>query len=365
MPSTQRGSVVKRGNRWAARWYDERSVRRFQGGFETKSEARTFVDNKVDEVAALRRGDLPRPSEIPTVTVLIDGFLATHDVDPATTDKLRYELAHARHEFGNLRIDQLKPLELSRWRATLPPRSRHQPFGAFKQVLEEAVTLGLLEANPCARIRNRRTKLDEDREIRPFASWDELEAIAEELHPRYRAVPIVLAGTGLRPEELWGLERRDLDRTNGVLNIERVFTQNRLKPCKKSDLQRRRVPLRAKVLEAIDAMPRPQRFDGPLFGNHEGERTRHATFRLRHWTPALRAAGIEHRSVYACRHTFASWAIRAGVQLFYLSRVMGTSVAMIGATYGHLVPDSDDYLRRLLDSYDLGMQSVSAGGHEA
>jgi hypothetical protein len=42
------------------------------------------------------------------------------------------------------------------------------------------------------------------------------------------------------------------------------------------------------------------------------------------------------------------------VQLFYLSRVMGTSVAQIDATYGHLVPDSDDYLRGLLDEYDLG-----------
>jgi integrase len=61
-----------------------------------------------------------------------------------------------------------------------------------------------------------------------------------------------------------------------------------------------------------------------------------------------------HRSVYACRPTFASWSIRAGVQLFYLSRVMGTSVAQIDATYGHLVPDSDDYLRGLLDEYDLG-----------
>jgi integrase len=125
-----------------------------------------------------------------------------------------------------------------------------------------------------------------------------------------------------------------------------------LKPCKKSDLQRRRVPLRAKVLEAIEAMPTPHRFDGPLFPNHEGDYTRHNTFRLRYWTPALRAAGIEHRSVYACRHTFASSAIRAGVQLFYLSRVMGTSVAQIDATYGHLVPDSDEYLRRLLDEYD-------------
>jgi hypothetical protein len=41
------------------------------------------------------------------------------------------------------------------------------------------------------------------------------------------------------------------------------------------------------------------------------------------------------------------------VQLFYLSRVMGTSVAPIDATYGRLVPDSDQYLRGLLDSYDV------------
>jgi hypothetical protein len=40
MPSVQRGSVVKRGKRWAARWYHEHDRYRFQGGFETKSVAR-------------------------------------------------------------------------------------------------------------------------------------------------------------------------------------------------------------------------------------------------------------------------------------------------------------------------------------
>ena len=75
-------------------------------------------------------------------------------------------------------------------------------------------------------------------------------------------------------------------------------------------------------------------------------------FRYREWTPALRAAGIEHRRVYDCRHTFASWAIAGGVQLFYLARIMGTSVAQIDATYGHLLPDSEDYLRGLLDAFD-------------
>jgi hypothetical protein len=33
---------------------------------------------------------------------------------------------------------------------------------------------------------------------------------------------------------------------------------------------------------------------------------------------------------------------------------MGTSVPQIDSTYGHLVPDSEDYLRGLLDAYDAG-----------
>ena len=56
--------------------------------------------------------------------------------------------------------------------------------------------------------------------------------------------------------------------------------------------------------------------------------------------------------VYDCRHTFASWAIAGGVQLFYLACIMGTSVAQIDASYGHLLPDSEEYLRGLLDTYD-------------
>ena len=31
---------------------------------------------------------------------------------------------------------------------------------------------------------------------------------------------------------------------------------------------------------------------------------------------------------------------------------MGTSIEMIGATYGQLVPDCEDYLRGLLDTFD-------------
>ena len=75
-------------------------------------------------------------------------------------------------------------------------------------------------------------------------------------------------------------------------------------------------------------------------------------FRHREWTPPLRSAGISHRRIYDLRHTYATWSLAAGVDLFTLSRRMGTSLAMIDATYGHLAPDADERERTLLDTYD-------------
>lgn len=57
MPARQRGSTVRRGDLWGARWYDEQNVRRFRGGFPTRTAAREWVDDKTDEVEKLRNGD--------------------------------------------------------------------------------------------------------------------------------------------------------------------------------------------------------------------------------------------------------------------------------------------------------------------
>ena len=38
--------------------------------------------------------------------------------------------------------------------------------------------------------------------------------------------------------------------------------------------------------------------------------------------------------------------------LFYLSRVMGCSITMLEQHYAHLLGDSEDYRRGLLDSFD-------------
>jgi integrase len=128
-------------------------------------------------------------------------------------------------------------------------------------VLEYAVAMGVLDANPAFRIRNTRAA-GERREMRPFETWEQVNSVAAEMDPRFAAIPVVLVGTGLRPEELFALERRDVDLDAGVLTVERVYTQRVLKEPKKSSRQRRRVPLRARVVDALRSLP--PRLDTPF-----------------------------------------------------------------------------------------------------
>jgi integrase len=74
----------------------------------------------------------------------------------------------------------------------------------------------------------------------------------------------------------------------------------------------------------------------------------------------VRAAGLVHRSPYALRHTYATFAIAAGVSLFELARFMGTSVEQIDKTYGHLLPDALDRTRRALDAFTSTATEASA-----
>jgi integrase len=359
MPSVQAGSVRKEeSGRWAARYYDESGDRRYQGGFQTKTAAREWVEARTEDVAALRRGDLAatRRQAMPTLRELVTEYLDQHNAEANTLRTLEARLRYAidgptldaKGGFADVRLDRLTIGEIGVWRKRLPERSAWQIHKALRQVLGYAVKAKLLDENPAALVPNPEPKRQE---VRAFESVTEVEAVAAELLPAYRAIPIVAGLTGLRPEEWIALERRDVDRQGGVLHVRRVYTDGRVKLYGKQERSLRTVPLPARAVQALSE--HPARLDTPLLFPmvRGGGHIELDAWRGRHWSAAVRAAGVHRRPPYALRHTYATFAIAAGVSLFELARFMGTSVEQIDKTYGHLLPDARERTRNALDAF--------------
>jgi integrase len=328
---------------WAYRYRTggRNSERVQRGGFTSERDAAEALKREFERLRRQRRvaGSL-------TLAELVDAYLAQHDVEPVTIEKLRWLLAKAVAVFGDRPVGELRSEEIAGWRIALSAGYRFDATQALRQVLARAVVWGMIDSNPA--------KLGVDnpsprrREQRPFESWAELDAVAANLAPRYRPMVIFAAATGLRPAEWLALEWRDIDVEARVVYVHRSFTKGRLK-CPKTEASRRAVPLQTIALDAIEQQP-SSRQSALVFPAERGGYLDLHNFRNREWKPAQVAAGTEPlRRVYDLRHTFATFALRAGISTFDLSRYMGASLTMIDRHYGHLARDGRDHAISLLD----------------
>ena len=262
MPSLQRGQVYKKpSGTWAFRFRDENGVRREVAQFTTRRDALDGLARKLDEVSALRRGDVAavRRRAMPTLAELVDEYIAQHNAEANTLRTLRERLRYATEApalagtggFRAIRIDRLQPHEIGAWRKRLPERSAWGIHKALRQVLAYAVRAKLLDENPAALVPNPEPKR---RAIPVFVSWAEVEAVADELGPWRPLVPFA-AGTGLRPSEWIPLERGDVDRRAGLVHVRRVYTDGQVKLYGKQHGSLRSVPLPAPVVAALAELP--------------------------------------------------------------------------------------------------------------
>jgi len=170
---------------------------------------------------------------------------------------------------------------------------------------------------------------------------------------------VFAAATGMRPGEWVALEWRDIDRDGRVAYVRRSFSKGRIR-CTKTEASVRAVPLQARALDALDQLNTGAAGELLFPAPHGGYLDLH-NFRNRDWKPAQQAAGIEpFRRIYDLRHTFATFALRAGISTFELSRYMGASLTMIDRHWGHLARDGREHAIRLLD--ELNGVAVDAGG---
>jgi integrase len=338
MPATQRGQAYRLApNRWGLRYYDLNGKRQRKSPFPSKSAALTHYREIIEPML---RGE---PAALPELTLaeLVELYLERHapSVRPRTISTLRDRLGHATRAFGDTPLRDLERMssEIAGWQAALPPRAGHGIAQTLRQVLDAAVRWEYMVRNP-AKLAGRNPK-PPPRAVRAFTR-DELNAITAELSPMYAALPAFAAATGLRPEEWQALERREIDRHAGVLNVRRTVSSGEIVELGKTSTSRRQVPLSPRALDALEAIP--PRLDTPLiFPAPAGGLLNLDNFRRREWAPAIEASATRRPGrIYDLRSTFASNALAAGVSVFELGRVMGTSIEMIERHYGTLLDGS-------------------------
>lgn len=163
-----------------ARWYDDTGARKSRAGFETKTAARDWLDGEINTVAALRSGDVAatRRQDMPTLSVLVDEYLAQHTAEANTLRTLRERLKYAVDRFGDTRVDRLDPQQIGAWRKKLPARSAWGIHKALRQLLHYAVRVKLIDENVAVLVPNPEPKR---REVPTFQTVAELGAISDEL----------------------------------------------------------------------------------------------------------------------------------------------------------------------------------------
>jgi integrase len=357
MPAFQRGSVRRLpSGKVQLRYYDADGERQTGGVFDTRTAAFAHYRHVIEPRL---RGEAPEL----TLAELVDLYLERHAalVRRRTIETLRERLRYATRAYGDVPLRELERMsgELAGWQVRLPARARYGIVQALRQTLAAGVRWGYLGSNPA--LAAGRNRAPAPRPVRAY-TLAELDALAAELEPRYEPLPAFAAATGLRPEEWAALERRDVDRRAGLVTVRRTVSDGEVVELGKTSASRRQVPLSPRAHAALERLP--ARLDTPLlFPSPTGRLLMLDNFRRRVWAPAVTASGVAKPArIYDLGSTFASNALAAGVTVFELARVMGTSVRMIERHYGTLLDGAHAGIAGRLAALEAELEQAAEAG---
>ncbi|MBI4082618.1 MAG: site-specific integrase [Candidatus Lambdaproteobacteria bacterium] len=173
---------------------------------------------------------------------------------------------------------------------------------------------------------------------------------------------LVMTNTGMRTMEARNLRWRDVD--------VRTDRQGRPFVCinvRGKDKFRELVAAQnvASYLERIKALSKATKPDDFVFTTHKGKSAitlyQSAIGSLLKESELLRGPTGTIRSAYCFRHTYATFRLKEGIDVYFLAKQMGTSVKMIEEFYGHITPVKN--AERILQGIP-GWEPIAGGGDE-
>lgn len=228
-------------------------------------------------------------------------------------------------------------------------------FNLLRKALDTAVREKSIEKNPCKEIVLPRLL---KREVRALSCEEQRKLEKSALQEQGCSPVIIGLYTGMRIGELSGLRWQDIDFQEEVIRVCRTVTRISIddaaqktklvihKP--KTDGSYRKIPL-AKNLKAYLKAKEKQK-DSQFVFSHKGDLVEPRLISYR-FKKTQKIAGLSGIHFHMLRHTFATRAIEAGVDVASLSRILGhSSTKMTLDTYTDSIYDNRVVAMKKIDT---------------
>ena len=264
--------------------------------------------------------------------------------------------------FGNKPLRQIAPLDLERLKKAMTdkgraPRTINYCLAVVRQVFNHARRLGLYDGeSPTSKVK----KPTEDNRRLRFLAHEEADRLLEALashSPQVHDMALLALNCGLRAGEIFALTWGDVDLDRGVITIRGT---NR-----KAGTKTKSGKTRAAIMtDAVKAM---------LTGRERGENSE-LVFPSERGGKIVQVSDSFDRTVahlglnegitddrnrvvfHTLRHTFASWLVESGVDLYTVKELMGHGTLAMTERYSHLDPDT---LQRAVKTMETHTRAVA------
>ena len=332
---------------WRARYRDS-DGREHARHFDRKIDAQRWLD---EMTASIVRGDYvdPAAGKI-TLRRHAEAWQASHVGRPGTASLLDNALRlHILPALGDRPLDSLRRSDVQALvktlSAKLSPGTVRNIYEFLNRIMQAAVDDRLIAHSPCRRI-----VLPARSEVEPIPPTPgEVQALADAVPPRFRAVVVLLAGSGLRIGEALGLKTSDVNFLRRTVRVERQRLQDGSIGPTKTAKSTRTVPLGQIVVDELAQHVAAHGASEWLFTASDGRPLSYRQWKTI-WRHALRENGLD-LDTHSLRHFTASALIAGGASVKQVQTVLGHSSAAITLrVYAHLWPGDEERTRKILDT---------------
>lgn len=343
-----------RGRRYRVRYRTPDRKQTDKRGFKTKRDAQAFAATV--EVEKMRGEYVSHKLGTVSVDDISSGWLTRKqaDVKPSTYKSLDTAWrVHVQPRWGTTRLNEIDLDAVERWIADLTRSGKGatvviRAYGVLAGILDSAVKAKRLAKNPARGVENLPRKTRKSHVYLDHGQVDQLAAAAG----RHRVLVLLLSYCGLRWGEAIGLRVHHLDLLRRRLNVveNAVQVDNQIHVGTPKSHKTRSVPVpRFLIIELARVCEERGRGD-LLFPGRDGDYLRRSVSSTGWFTRAVAKSGVPRLTPHDLRHTAASLAISAGVNVKALQRMLGhASAAMTLDVYAELFDDDLDAVAEALD----------------